>query len=61
MGRLEQAASRLEQAVVRLESAVAGVSGRNASRGESSGSRPPADVTARIDAVITRLGRVLEG
>lgn len=61
MGRLEQAAGRLEQAVVRLESAVASVSGRTGVRAESSAGRPPADVATRIDAVISRLDRVLEG
>ena len=60
MGRLEQATNRLEQAVARLESAAKALSGKTAQR-ESAASRPPADVTARIDAVISRLDRVLEG
>ncbi|MBU6508016.1 MAG: hypothetical protein KGI92_01510 [Alphaproteobacteria bacterium] len=61
MGRLEQAAGRLEQAVIRLESAVASVSGRAPARADTSAGKPPADVAARIDAVIGRLDRVLEG
>jgi len=58
--RLEQATKRLEQAVARLESAAEAASGKS-TRHESAAARPPADVTARIDAVINRLGRVLEG
>ncbi|MDE2229025.1 MAG: hypothetical protein KGL11_08300 [Alphaproteobacteria bacterium] len=61
MGRLEQAAKRLEQAVVRLESAAEAVSDKAAPPRESAAGRPPADVAARIDAVINRLDRVLEG
>jgi hypothetical protein len=60
VGRLEQATNRLEQAVVRLESAVEAVTGKSASQRQTT-SRPPADVAARIDAVIDRLDRVLEG
>ena len=60
MGRLEQATNRLEQAVVRLESAVEAITGKTASQRQTA-SGPPADVTARIDAVIDRLDRVLEG
>jgi hypothetical protein len=58
---MEQATDRLEQAVARLETAVEVVSGKAAGQRQAAASRPPADVTARIDAVIDRLDRVLEG
>jgi hypothetical protein len=58
--RLEQATNRLEQAVARLESAAEAFSGKRP-RHESAAERPPADIAARIDAVIDRLDRVLEG
>lgn len=61
MGRIEQATNRLEQAVVRLESAIQAVSGKGASQRQAAATRPPTDVTARIDGVISRLDRVLEG
>jgi len=60
VGRLEQATNRLEQAVARLESAAEAFSGKT-TRHEPAASRAPADVAARIDAVIDRLDRVLEG
>jgi hypothetical protein len=61
VGRMEQATNRLEQAVARLEGAVEAVSGKAASQRQVAANRPPADVGARIDAVIDRLDRVLEG
>jgi hypothetical protein len=61
VGRLEQAINRLDQAVARLESASATVLGKAAAPREAAATHPPADVAARIDAVINRLDRVLEG
>jgi phage shock protein A len=65
MSRLEQAARRLEQAVARLETAA-----QRANQGAASRSTKPdhaalADATAtvarRLDAMIGRIDRVLEG
>jgi hypothetical protein len=62
LSRIDEATKRLEQAVARLEASTQNLFGRpNVPARPTGAVESEADVADRLDAVISRLDRVLEG
>jgi hypothetical protein len=62
MTRLGEALDRLERAMARLEAVCAEIRGRQAGEsGDAERRRATAEIAARVDGAITRIGQVLGG